>query len=199
MLFRIAALIGAATLSSAADMGRGVEKFRERNYAEAESELRAVVETEPENVDALRVLGLSLVRQGKSGDAVPFLEKATVVGPDSPDVKLALAAAYAAEKQYDKAGELVNAVSSQQGDHPELPFYRGMLAVLRKQYKEAIPSLETAIKQDSENAYAYYYAGLAYSNARRPDKMVDSFNNFLRLEPRSPEADKVRSFLKSSR
>jgi tetratricopeptide (TPR) repeat protein len=74
-----------------------------------------------------------------------------------------------------------------------------MLAVLKKQYKEAVPQLETAIKQDAENAYAYYYAGLAYSNTKRPDKMVESFNNFLRLEPKAPEAAKVRSFLKSSR
>jgi len=29
--------------------------------------------------------------------------------------------------------------------------------------------------------------------------MVESFNNFLRLEPKAPEAAKVRSFLKSSR
>ena len=199
MLFRIGALIGVASLCSAADLGRGMEKFRDRNYAEAEAELRAVVEMEPENVEALRVLGLSLVRQGKSEDAVPFLDKAASAGPDSPDVKLALAAAYAAEKQYDKAGQLVNAVASQQSDHPELPYYRGMLAVLKKQYKDAIPSLETAIRNDSENGYAYYYAGLAYSNTKRPDKMVDSFNNFLRLEPGSPEAAKVRSFLKSSR
>ena len=74
-----------------------------------------------------------------------------------------------------------------------------LLAVLKKQYKDAIPSLESAITQDPENSYAYYYAGLAYSNTKRPDKMVESFNNFLRLEPNSPESAKVRSFLKSSR
>jgi tetratricopeptide (TPR) repeat protein len=94
---------------------------------------------------------------------------------------------------------LVDAAAAKQSDHPELPFYRGMLAVLKKQYKDAVPALEAAIKQDPENAFAYYYAGLAYSNTKRPDKMVDSFNNFLRLEPKAPEAAKVRSFLKSSR
>jgi tetratricopeptide (TPR) repeat protein len=200
MLFRIAVvLLGVASICSAADIGRGMEKFRARDYAQAESELRAVVEAEPENAEALRVLGLTLVRQGKSGDALPFLEKAASASPDSASVKLALADAYAAEKQYDKAGEMIDAAASQQGDHMDLPYYRGMLAVLKKQYKDAVPALEEAIKHDPENAYAYYYAGLAYSNTRRPDKMVESFNNFLRLEPKAPEAAKVRSFLKSSR
>lgn len=199
MVFRIGMLLGAATLCAGADLGKGMEKFRARDYGQAESELRAVVEAEPENAEALRVLGLALVRQGKSGDALPFLEKAVSASPDAASVKLALAEAYAGEKQYDKAGELINAAASQQGGHDELPYYRGMLAVLKKQYKEAVPSLEEAIRLDPENAYAYYYAGLAYSNTRRPDRMVESFNNFLRLEPKAPEAAKVRSFLKSSR
>ena len=199
MRFRLFTLIAVASVCAAADLSQGLEKFRSRDYAGAETELRAVVDAEPENVEALRVLGLALVRQAKGDEALPFLEKASAASPDSGDVKLAQAAAFAAEKQYEKAGELVDAVATMQSDHPELPFYRGMLAVLRKQHKEAVPSLEAAIKQDPENAYAYYYAGLAYSNTKRPDRMVDSFNNFLRLEPKAPEAAKVRSFLKSSR
>lgn len=198
MQFRLGFLIGFATLCMAADLGRGVEKFQSRDYAGAESELRAVVAAEPENVEALRVLGLALVRQGKNQDAMPFLDKAAQTAPDSAAVKLAQAGAYAGEKQYDKAGEIVDAAAAQQGDNPELPYYRGMLAVLKKQYKEAVPLLETAVRQDPENAYAYYYAGLAYSNTKRPDKMVESFSNFLRLEPKAPEAAKVKSFLKSA-
>jgi len=199
MLLKIGLIVAAVALSTAADLGSGMEKFQTRNYSAAEAELRCVVAAEPENVEAHRILGLALVRQGKSDEALPFLDKAATSAPDSAAVMLALADAYAAEKQLDKAGELVNAVAARQGDHPELPYYRGMLAVLRKHHKEALPNLELAITQDPENAYAYYYAGLAYSNTKRPDKMVDSFNNFLRLEPKSPEAPKVRSFLKSSR
>lgn len=199
MRFRIMTFIAVASISAAADLGQGLEKFRSRDYAGAETALRAVVEAEPENVEALRVLGLALVRQAKGEEALPFLEKAAAASPDSADVALAQAAAFAAEKRYDRAGELVNAAEFKQNDHPELPFYRGMLAVLKKQYRDAVPPLEAAIQQDPENAYAYYYAGLAYSNTKRPDKMVDAFNNFLRLEPKAPEAAKVRSFLKSSR
>jgi tetratricopeptide (TPR) repeat protein len=199
MRIRIILSIAVASICAAADLTQGLEKFRARDYAAAEKELRAVVDDDPQNTEALRVLGLALVRQGKGEEALPFLEKAATASPDSPDVQLAHAAALAAEKQYDKAAELVDAAAAKQADHSELPYYRGMLAVLKKQYKEAVPQLETAIKQDAENAYAYYYAGLAYSNTKRPDKMVESFNNFLRLEPKAPEAAKVRSFLKSSR
>ena len=199
MLLRLGLLTGFAALCVAADLGSGMEKFQRRDYAAAESDLRAVVQAEPENVEALRVLGLALTRQGKTGEALPFLDKAASASPDSASVKLAQAGAYAGERQYDKAGELIDAAAAQQGDHPELPYYRGMLAVLKKQQQAAVPHLETAIRQDPENAYAYYYAGLAYSAVKRPDKMVEAFSNFLRLEPRAPEAAKVKSFLKSVR
>ena len=199
MRIRIILSIAVACIGAAADLNQGLEKFRSRDYAAAEKELRAVVDDDPHNTEALRVLGLALVRQGKADEALPVLEKAAAASPDSADVQLAQAAAFASEKQYDKATELVDAATAKQADHAELPYYRGMLAVLKKQYKEAVPQLETAIKQDAENAYAYYYAGLAYSNTKRPDKMLESFNNFLRLEPKAPEAAKVRSFLKSSR
>jgi len=183
----------------ARDLGKGLEMFKERNYSAAEQEMRGVVEAEPENAAALRVLGLSLTRQGKGGEAIPLLEKAVNTSPDFPDAKLALAEALVAEKRYDEADRQVHAAAEQKGDHSDLPFYRGMVATAKKQYKEAIPQLESAISHNPENGYAYYYAGLAYSGTKRPDKMVAAFNNFLRLEPNAPEAQKVRSFLRASR
>ena len=199
MLIRIALLVTVGSLAWAHDLSKGMERFKERDYPAAEQEMRAVVEMEPRNAEALRILGLSLVRQGKAAEAIPVLESAVAVGPDFPDAKLALAAGYATEKKYPEAEKLMDEVSAQKPDHEELPYYRGMMAVLRKQYKDAVPQLETAIEKDPENGYAYYYAGLAYSNTKRPDKMVGAFNNFLRLEPKSPDAAKVRSFLKASR
>ena len=199
MLLRIALFLTASNFGWTADLGKGMERFKERDYPAAEQEMRAVVEMEPRNAEALRVLGLSLVRQGKSAESIAVLESAVAVGPDFPDAKLALATGLAAEKRYADAEKLVDEVAEQKSDHEDLPYYRGMLAVLKKQYKDAMPQLETAIERDPENGYAYYYAGLAYSNMKRPDKMVGAFNNFLRLEPKSPDAAKVRSFLKASR
>jgi len=180
----------------AADLNSGKEKFRNRDYGGAAQEMRAVLEAEPDNAEAKRVLGLSLVRQGKSGEALGVLEGAAESGPD---LQLALAAAYAGEKRYDDAERSIAAAAEAKGDHEELPFYRGMLKVLRKQYREGVSDLEIAIEKDPENGYAYYWAGLAYSNTKRPDKMMGAFNNFLKLEPDAPEAAKVRSFMRSSR
>ncbi len=195
-MFQIVAILILVGCMLGSDLHSGLEKFRNRDYIGAEQEMRAFLEAEPDNADAKRVLGLSLVRQGKSGDAIGVLESAKA---SEPDVQLALAAAYAGEKRYGDAERAIEAAAETKGDHDELPFYRGMLKVLKKQYRESVTDLETAIQKDPENGYAYYYAGLAYSNTKRPDKMVTAFNNFLKLEPNALEASKVRSFLRASR
>jgi len=195
-MFRILTLISYIGCTLAADLNSGMEKFRNRDYAGAAQEMRAVLESEPDNTEAKRVLGLSLVRQGKSSEAIEVLEGAK---ESAADVQLALAAAYAGQKRYDDAERTIAAAAEAKSDHDELPFYRGMLKVLKKQYRESVPDLEAAIQKDPENAYAYYYAGLAYSNTKRPDKMMSAFNNFLKLEPNAPESAKVRSFMRSSR
>lgn len=199
MFRQIGVLIGVASLCWSGDLGKGLEKFKERQFAQAEQEMREVVKTEPRNSVALRILGLSLVYQGKNAEGIPILQDAVRAEPDFPDAKLALAFGLIGEKRYDEAEKQIKAAAAQKADHPDIELYEGMIAVARKQHREAIPKLEAAIERDPENSYAYYYLGLAYANVRRPDKMVDSFNNFLRLAPDAPEAEKVRSFLKASR
>ena len=138
----ITILVSAACLLGS-DLNSGMEKFRNRDYGGAVQEMRAVLEAEPDNVEAKRVLGLSLVRQGKSNEAVGVLEGARESGAD---LQLALAAAYSGEKRYDDAERTINAAAESKGDHDELPFYRGMLKVMKKQYRESVPDLETAIQ-----------------------------------------------------
>ena len=50
-----------------------------------------------------------------------------------------------------------------------------------------------------ENPYAHYYAGLAYNQIKRPDKMLEHFRTFLKLAPEAPEAPKVRALLRGIR
>ena len=61
----------------------------------------------------------------------------------------------------------------------------------------AIDDLEKAMAKNPGNAYAHYYAGVAYNGLKRTDKMVEHFQHFLRLAPRAPEAKKIQSVLRA--
>ena len=193
----LAGLIAAAGLA-AQDLNQGVQLYESRKYADAERVLRQVAGAEPENAEVRQYLGLALLEQNKLSEAESALQKAIELAPDLERAKLGLVRVYIQQKQIDKAQAALDGANISE-DTPDLPLYRGMINVSKGNHKAAAADLETAIQRKPDNAYAHYYAGLAYNGLKRPDKMVERFETFLRLAPDAPEAAKVRSLLRSVR
>lgn len=74
---------------------------------------------------------------------------------------------------------------------------RGVELLREQKYKEAAQALDQAIRADPKDAYAHYYLGMANSRLKKKDLMVKHFQIFLELAPEAPEAERVRSLLKS--
>jgi tetratricopeptide (TPR) repeat protein len=71
--------------------------------------------------------------------------------------------------------------------------------VNRDKHQEAADALEAYLEKNPNHAYAHYYAGLAYNGLRRPDRMLNHFEHFLRLKPDAPEARKVRAVVRTGK
>jgi len=69
----------------------------------AEESLRKAVEHEPGNFDANHRLGNLLVENGKAGEALPYLERASQLNPGDHENAYELALAYADAGQYERA------------------------------------------------------------------------------------------------
>jgi tetratricopeptide (TPR) repeat protein len=179
--------------AAAQDLDRGIELYRKNNFEEAESVLRKAVEQKSDDSRAKAYLGLTLLDQHKTSEAEPFLRQADESG-SSGETKAALARLYIEQKDFDKADNLLK-----EADGPEAAYARGLLAFNRNNFQEATQQLESYLEAAPEHAYAHYYAGMAYNGAKRPDKMLNHFEMFLRLKPDAPEARKVRSVLRAVR
>jgi tetratricopeptide (TPR) repeat protein len=79
----------------------------------SEVSLRKAAESERENFDVNRRLGKLLVDEGKSGDALPFLERASQLNPADYENAYELALAYANAGQYDRARTEARALLTQ--------------------------------------------------------------------------------------
>lgn len=180
---------GVFAFTLAADTDRGVDLYRQGKFADAQTELTKAVQQKPDDARAQRYLGLVLVEQHKPSDAEPYLNKANDLDP-SDDSKLALARLYVEQKQFDKAQAILDSV-----DGPDKDYVRGMLLLGKQQGADAAAALESYLQKNPNNPYAHYYAGLAYNQAKRPDKMLTQFELFLKLRPDAPEAKKVRAVL----
>lgn len=182
---------------------RGIELYKEKKYSEAAKQLQTAVEAEPANPVARYYLGLSLLELEKYQEAERYfadLEREAEESPPRLDqVKIGLARAQMERKQYDQARKKLDEALELKPDNPEVFLYRGRLNLHLENYGAAAKELDKAIELDPKQPYAHYYAGIAYSNLRRPDRMVNHFQMFLKLAPDAPEAPKVRSLLRGVR
>jgi len=203
LVLGIVFLLFQANTLFAADLARGVQLYENKDFSGAERELSAVVDSQPGNLRARYYLGLSLLeleRHAEAEQVFTELESAQGEGAPGPaQVKVGLARAQMEQKQYDRAQSNLDQALNLAPKDPEVYLYRGKLGIHRENYPAAAKELDRAIELAPKTAYAHYYAGIAYSNLRRPDKMVDHFQYFLKLAPDAPEANKVKSLLRSVR
>lgn len=66
-------------------------------------------------------------------------------------------------------------------------------------FAAAAETLDQCIVADPTRAYAYYYAGMAYRQIDRVDRMADRFEMFVRLAPDAPERPRVEAVLQTLR
>lgn len=186
----LAVAIGAAF---AADVNRGRELYNEGKYSEAVTELQGAVKADADSAEAHRLLGMALIERGRVSDAEKHINRAMELDA-SGEGKLAAARLAVAKKDYDHAEQLIGEASGE-----ELEYVRGLIHFHKNRFEEAATDLEAAGEKRPNNAYAHYYAGLAYSKTGKPDRMLTHFETFVRLKPDAPEARKVRAVLRTGR
>ena len=180
-------------------LSQAIELYESKKYRDAETTLREVLVEDSSNSRARHTLGLVLLELDNAGEAAAELQKAVELGPATDKLQVDLARANVKLKEWDKAEAALKAAEEIKSDNPDIPYYRGMVAAAHKDYAASAANFEKAIELNPNNAYAHYYAGLAYNALKRSDKTVQHLDAFLRLAPDAPEAKKVQSVLRSFR
>jgi tetratricopeptide (TPR) repeat protein len=197
----IALFAGAAVLMAqdAPQLSEGAKQYREHRFAEAEKSLRADVSAHPDDAEAHAMLGRNLAALKKADEGDGEIRKAQEMGLAEDRVQVAMAAAAIERRDTGKAMELLNKVVEANPESAEAFHYRGMVKTQQKDFQGGVADLEEAVELDPGRAYSHYYLGLAYNGLKRPDKMAEELQTFLKLAPNAPDADKVRSVLKAFR
>lgn len=149
------------------NLTKGTQLNAAKQYSQAETALRAAVAAHPDNPEAHLQLAIALFEQGKTAEAAT---------------------------QMDAAAPLAQGTPEQQALYYR---YRGSVYAKQQKWNDAVTNLEKAIQLDPKQPYNHYYIGVAYSNLKRPDKMVEHLQMFLKLAPNAPEAPKCRALLRA--
>ncbi|MDP3157629.1 MAG: response regulator [Archangium sp.] len=99
-------------------------------------------------------------------------------------------------QKYRKAVQLYREALKLSPDESQLRAGLGIALVMSDMgYKEAIPYLKDAVKDDATNAQAWLALGIAFQNLGRDAEAKTPYREFLKLKPRGSQADEVRAAL----
>src|SRR5262245_23949558 len=163
----ILSFVPAVLAYQGADLERGIDLYNARKYGEAEQVLAQVVQQNGENARAHEYLGLARLSSGKLDEAYAELSRAEELAPASDSVKVGLARVLIEKKEFDRAEEALKKAREINGDNVDVPLYSGSVKLAQRNYQDAIKDLNDAIARKPDNAYAHYYAGLAYGGLKR--------------------------------
>jgi CheY-like chemotaxis protein len=130
-----------------------------------------------------------VVKDAGTTSAAPSDETAKLVD----DAKAALVA-----QKFRSAVKLYREAIKLQPEEPSLKYGLGVALVMSDMgYKEAIPYLKDAVKDDATNAPAWLALGIAYQNLGQDAAAKQPYREFLKLRPKGAQADEVRAALQA--
>lgn len=170
-------------MSIADDLKRGLDLHQKGQLAEAGEVYRDILKKDPDNVDALNLLGVILQAAGELETAIVLLERATVLAPDyaAPYVNLGNALQLAR-----RAEDAVDAFEKAIALDPEQPAAANNLASVLNdlgRHEEALDACVVALKKAPDFGEAHNNMGNALAALGRADDAEKSYRRALEINP----------------
>ena len=166
----------------------GLNLHRQRKFQEARIAYERVLIDQPQNFDALHLLGVIFFQEKKTNEAVKLLLKALEINPQDAHALTNLGAAYADLKRPDSALEAYEKAISIDHNFADAHYNRGNTLSDLNRLEDAIKSYEQAISINSIHARAYYNRGNALKELQRTSESVESYRKAIAISPNFPEA-----------
>ena len=170
-------------MNIAKELQRALDLHQAGRLAEAGAIYRDILKADPNNVDALNLMGVLLQSGGQLSTAISLLEKATQIAPDY------LAAWVNLGNALQLVGKLEGAVDAFQKAmtlNPRQPEPANNLASALNQLKrhgEAIDACVMALKARPDFAEAHINMGNALVGLKKPQEAEKSFRSAIQLNP----------------
>ncbi len=175
-----------ATISEA--LARAAEHHQSGRLQAAEQLYRQILQVEPNQPDALHLLGLIAHQVGQHERAVELINRAVALNENSPSFHNNLGGAYHALRRLNEAVASFQRALKLKPDYAEA--YHNLGLVLSDQGKpdEAIASYERALTLRPGYPEAHKNLGNALRDQAKPDEAIACYRRALNLKPSYAEA-----------
>jgi protein O-GlcNAc transferase len=174
--------------SSQETLQRAVALHRQGHLERASALYQEVLRGDPNNADALHLLGLTADQQGRLEDATELIRQAIALNSDSADFRDSLGQALQRLGRLEEAGESYREALRLRPDGAEIHSRLGAVLQQQGDVPLAIASYREALQLMPNFVVARFNLGTALQELARFDEAATQYREVLRLQPRYPEA-----------
>lgn len=169
------------------------------NKAAAESFAQAVA-AYPTFALALNDLGYQYMKLNQTDKAGEVYEQLVKLKPNDAIPHLNLGIVYFNKKKFEDAESHLQKAIELKSSGPMAHYYLGLTLVSLKRYNDALPEFEATVANGGENlALAHKYLGGLYMSVHKNKEAADELEKYLKLDPKAPEADRIKGTIKELR
>ena len=141
-----------------------------------------ILDKDPNNADALHLLGLVEHQKGNTLSGMELIKKAITLQPANIKFHLNLGRILKSTGQFTQALDCFDNALKINTDFSDAHFNKGIACQNLGQYDNAVLAYKKAIKIDPKNIEAYNNLGGLYALAKKPEKALDCLNKALTLK-----------------
>ncbi|MGA2230257.1 MAG: tetratricopeptide repeat protein [Tepidisphaeraceae bacterium] len=169
-------------------MQRAIQNHQAGRLADADVFYRQVLAGQPENADALHLLGVLASQSGRHDEAIGLISKALDLNPQVPEFYFNLGIALEESNKVDQAIAAFGKGLSLKPNDPRA--LTSLANALRKagRTSEAIAACQRALTLQPHSAETYNNLGGALHMAGRLDEAASAFQKAISLRPANPQA-----------
>jgi len=175
---------------------KATDAIQKKNYDEAASELRQIVETDPDDFQAWERLGTVYFIQKKFDEAEKSYSEVLKRHPNDAVVLISLGRLRIVQKNFEGAVVvLVLAVKIEPGS-PQANFFLGEAYLQLKMGSKAVGYLYEALRLDPVGmADAHLRLAALYHGAGMKEKAANEYEQFLKKEPDYPDRTRLEKYI----
>lgn len=158
---------------------------------EAEKLYREILSVNPDQVDALHLLGLIGYKMGAYDAAIDLMERAAKRASNRANILSNLGVAYSAANRYEEAIQVLQR-AVYLGDVPDTQFNLGNAYQSVSRHAEAAATYVKAITNAPEMSGAWLNLGISLIHLQQPEEAVNALDRHLSLSPLSSKAKAMK-------
>lgn len=179
---------------------KALDSINAGDNLKAVEQLKGAIAIYPQFPLALNELGVRYLKLGQLAKAAEALKAAVGLAPEEFHPRLNYGIALLNQKFYPEAEEQLRVAVAKRSDAPTAHMYLGIALAMQRKFEEGQKELQLAMASNStEVALAHRYLAGIYFETKQDSHGADELEIYLRLVPKTPEAEALRKKIKEIR